>query len=451
MKKIIRSIFYLINILALFVVSNSVSICEIYNISFFELYLLVTAYIVFCIFVIKNKYTINNKKLRNINIGCVLLKSFLVTTVLSIAFYLLTWMKVLPYPLGNDRAFFWIVSLTFCILVEIIIFWIGIFLIYISSQQLGIRWRVLGIVCGWIPIINLIVLIKLIRIVSIEIKIEEEKELLNISREKQQICKTKYPILFVHGVFFRDNKYLNYWGRIPKELEKNGATIFYGNHHSASSVEESAKELTARIKDIVNETGCEKVNIIAHSKGGLDCRYAISMTGMAPYVASLTTINTPHRGCEFADYLLSKIPKKQQEIVATTYNSAVKKLGDTNPDFLKAVYDLTANSCKKRNEIIKDVNDIFYQSVGSKLNKAASGRFPLNYTYRLVKYFDGDNDGLVGEASFPWGEKYTYLTTRGNRGISHADMIDLNRENFDEFDVREFYVQLLNDLKNRNL
>jgi triacylglycerol lipase len=35
------------------------------------------------------------------------------------------------------------------------------------------------------------------------------------------------------------------------------------------------------------------------------------------------------------------------------------------------------------------------------------------------------------------------------RGISHADMIDLNRENISGFDVREFYVQLVADLKRR--
>ena len=52
---------------------------------------------------------------------------------------------------------------------------------------------------------------------------------------------------------------------------------------------------------------------------------------------------------------------------------------------------------------------------------------------------------------FPWGENYTLLTVKGNRGISHGDMIDLNRENIKGFDVREFYVQLVSDLKNRNL
>lgn len=119
----------------------------------------------------------------------------------------------------------------------------------------------------------------------------------------ERVCATKYPILLVHGVFFRDFKYLNYWGRIPKELEKNGARIYYGNHNSASSVAESAKQLKARILEITKESGCEKVNIIAHSKGGLDVRYMLSDGEAAERVASLTTINTPHRGCRFADYL----------------------------------------------------------------------------------------------------------------------------------------------------
>jgi triacylglycerol lipase len=68
-------------------------------------------------------------------------------------------------------------------------------------------------------------------------------------------------------------------------------------------------------------------------------------------------------------------------------------------------------------------------------------------SYLLVKYFDGRNDGLVGEKSFPWGSDFKMLEPHGKRGISHGDMIDLNRENIKDFDVREFYVNLVNDLR----
>ena len=75
----------------------------------------------------------------------------------------------------------------------------------------------------------------------------------------------------------------------------------------------------------------------------------------------------------------------------------------------------------------------------------------MNVTFRYVKRFDGANDGLVAETAFAWGEKYTLVTTKGKRGISHGDMIDLNRENIDDFDVREFYVQLVSALKQKGL
>ena len=49
--------------------------------------------------------------------------------------------------------------------------------------------------------------------------------------------------------------------------------------------------------------------------------------------------------------------------------------------------------------------------------------------------------------SAQWGEKFIPLVPTGKRGITHADMIDLNREDFPGFDVREFYVQLVSGLR----
>ena len=226
--------------------------------------------------------------------------------------------------------------------------------------------------------------------------------------------------------------------------------IFYGEHNSAAAVKDSAVELEKRIKEIVQQTGCGKVNIIAHSKGGLDSRAAVSMTSAGQYVASLTTISTPHRGCEFADYLLGEIPEEEQQVIASGYNTVASKLGDRDPDFLAAVYDLTSEKCKERNDVVHDDPNVFYQSVGSVLHGASSGQFPLNFTYHLVKYFDGENDGLVGVDSFEWGSSLNMIRLeKKGRGISHGDMIDLNRENIDGLDIREFYVQLVSGLREK--
>lgn len=400
---------------------------------------------------------IKNPKLHHCAGGLFLIKIFLLTVVVSLCLFLFGLYGLrFKSPAKYESYFFasvhfyGIKNLVWIYLIEFVIFWNGIIRIYIYSKQLGIKMRVVGALCGLIPVVHLIVLWKIIKIVGYEVQLESSKEELNEMRKDKKICRTKYPVVMIHGIFFRDFKYFNYWGRIPVELEKNGADIYYGNHESATPVNKAGEELAARIKEILKETGAEKVNIIAHSKGGLDSRYMISKCGMDKYVASLTTINTPHRGCEFADYLLDKkISKNNQELVAAAYNAALKNLGDKEPDFLSSVSDLTHSACEKFNNDVKDSDKVYYQSFGSKLNFPKSGQFPLNYSYRLVKKFDGANDGLVGEKSFEWGSKFTFITTSGIRGISHGDMIDLNRENIPGFDVREFYVQLVSDLREK--
>ena len=390
---------------------------------------------------------IQSSGIRRCQRGCENLYSFLAATVMSVAVLILMLVHVIDARAWTWKN--WVLYILTAVAVLAVTFWVGIIRIYVSSRQLGIKWRVIGILCGWIPVVHLIVLGKLISLASGETVLENEKIIKDKARQADRVCSTRYPILMVHGVFFRDFRYLNYWGRIPAALEANGATIFYGNHQSAASVADSGREIADRIQQILKETGCGKVNIIAHSKGGLDSRYAISKLGMAPYVASLTTINTPHRGCEFADYLLGKIPEKQQQTVANAYNSALKKLGDTNPDFIAAVTDLTASACENLNRELPDPQGVYIQSTGSCMKKPSGGRFPLNTTNAFVKQFDGENDGLVGYDSFKWGSNFIYLKPQGRRGISHGDVIDLNRENIDTFDVREFYVELVSDLKRR--
>jgi triacylglycerol lipase len=334
-------------------------------------------------------------------------------------------------------------------------FWTGIIIVYLTSKQIGISKRLIGIFCGMIPVANLFVLSWIVKISSREVREESERFWRNEARKALQICKTRYPILMVHGVFFRDSEHLNYWGRVPSELIKNGATVFYGGQESAGNVRTCAMQIKKAIVQVLQETGADKVNIIAHSKGGLDSRYCICMLGMAPYVASLTTVNTPHRGCEFAEYLMKKAPEKLKDTVAAAYNKGAKALGDVNPDFVSAVTDLTKDGVARLNAEMAPMqhqfDGIFTQSFGSKLNHATSGKFPLNMSYHFVKHFDGFNDGLVGEESFQWGSEYHFLTNKGLRGISHADMIDLNRENIDGFDIREFYISVVQGLKERGL
>ena len=455
---ILHKIWFLVCAILIILAENFFLIRNLYpKIIGYVIFTLLIVFVVFINFHPNIIIKINNKKLHRCAGGLFLIEQFLITLAVTLIILFCHYIKIRLnsnqdriYSIIETINFYGKINLAWIYFVELVIFWNGITRIYLFSNQIGVKLRVIGALCGMIPILHLIALFKIIQTVSYEIKIEVSKEEINEKRKSLQICKTKYPIVMIHGVFFRDFKHFNYWGRIPAELEFNGAQIFYGNHESATSVIDSAEELACRIKEILKETGAEKVNIIAHSKGGLDCRYMISKLGMEDYVASLTTINTPHRGCEFADYLLGgKVSESVKKIVSNTYNSALLKLGDKQPDFMAAISDLTSAACKIFNENVKDSEKVYYQSVGSILKFPKAGRFPLNFSYPLVRRFDGPNDGLVGEKSFPWGSKFTLIKTKGIRGVSHGDMIDLNRENFSGFDVREFFVQLVSDLREK--
>lgn len=326
----------------------------------------------------------------------------------------------------------------------------GVIRLLLLSKQIKIGRKLILMLFWWIPLFNIYFIRKITRVARVECEVESHIAQMDAARVENHICQTKYPILMVHGVFFRDWQFFNYWGRIPKELVKNGAHVYYGKQESALAIEESGKELSIQIDQILAETGAEKLNIIAHSKGGLDSRYAISQLKMYPKVASLTTINTPHLGCKWADILLKKLPPGIVNQVAKTYNRMFKRLGDSHPDFMGAVCDLTEARMVSFNQEVENQPEVLYQSVMSKMNSPKSAGFPLNLTYRIINRLQKEeNDGLVPITSGKWGDYLGDVSVRGRRGISHGDMIDLFRENIDGFEVRNFYVDLIKDLKNK--
>ncbi|MCR5803721.1 MAG: alpha/beta hydrolase [Clostridia bacterium] len=333
--------------------------------------------------------------------------------------------------------------------------WTGILLIYMSSAYLDFNSKVIGVIFCLVPIVHFAVLVLILKVSIREYRNEKMRLALQETGAETDVCDTRYPILLIHGIFFRDSQALSYWGRIPYYLEKNGARIFYGDHESCENVEKSAEDIAAKIKEIVETTGCEKVNIIAHSKGGLDVKYAVAKMGIEKHVASITTISTPHYGCEYADYFLGLIPSKAKPVLSYIANSIFKRLGDRNPDVLSAVEELTVRRCLELNRETSDfdfkANGIYTQSFGSGLRYGRSGILPLDLFYRVVDRFDGPNDGLVGLASFRWGENYTLLDNGRRRGISHGDMIDITRDKVPGFDVCSFYIDLASNLRCRGL
>lgn len=382
----------------------------------------------------------SDRRLRWIAAGCEKLRTLGWAALLEIPVIALSFTGLdLNIPLG-----------IFTVLVPVL----GIALMLISgmlktalgAKQIKLTNHILLLCLWWMPIVNIILIRKAYRTARRELFVESARLELENTREENQICRTKYPILLVHGIFFRDWQLLNYWGRVPASLKRNGAQFYYGGQQSATTVAKSAEELRGRIEEVLAQTGAEKVNIIAHSKGGLDSRYAISCLGMDEHVATLTTINTPHLGCDMVDMLLEKLPQGFVRFITNRYNGIFRKLGDHDPDFLAGVKDLSAKRCAVLNEEMPDSPNVSYRSYMTVMSSARSAGFPLNFSYLLIKKLNGANDGLVWEGSAVHGE-HRLLKIGKRRGISHGDVIDLMRENIEDYDVREMYVDIVSRLR----
>lgn len=234
-----------------------------------------------------------------------------------------------------------------------------------------------------------------------------------------------YPILLVHGMGFRDGKLFNYWGRIPKMLKKLGYTVYYGGQDSNGTTATNGEVIARRIEEIVAETGCEKLNIIAHSKGGMDARYAISTLGMGKYVATLTTLMTPHHGSLTVDKLL-QLPDFMVRFVAKCSDIWLRVWGDKYPDAYSVFHSFTTAEAERFNEQNPDYEGVRYRSYAFAMKNPFSDIF-MWLPNLVVARFEGENDGLLASRAVMWGE---FMGTRygvDNRGISHCDEVDMRR------------------------
>lgn len=325
-------------------------------------------------------------------------------------------------------------------------FWMftALFWLCIICRRLRIAKRIIVWSMLWIPFLNYGLALYVRGLARQEIDHHLHKIRLDDVRVEYQICKTRYPLLLVHGVGFRDFHYFNYWGRIPRELKRNGAQVYYGHQEAWGTVEDNAEILRRKIFAICQETGAKKVNIIAHSKGGLDARYLISRLSMAPFVATLTTINTPHRGSALVEWLM-KLPDGIYRMVCRWIDSYFKALGDTKPNAYQASRQLSCHYARAFNELYPDAAGVYYQSYASLMKHGFSSKL-LCIPYWILKHIDAPNDGLVTVESAQWANFRGVVTNRYLRGISHGDMIDLTREDYREFNVLEFYVRLVKEL-----
>lgn len=261
----------------------------------------------------------------------------------------------------------------------------------------------------------------------------------------------KYPILLVHGMGFRDDRAVGYWGRIPRVLKEKNYAVYLSGQDSNGSIESNALKVAESIDAVLKTENIDKVNIIAHSKGGLEARYIASTLGYSEKIASITTLSTPHNGSKTVDNLM-KIPEILIKGGCKITDLWFKILGDKNPDTFRAICSFRTKDAQRFNEQNPDVETIYYQSYAFIMKHAWSDMF-MWFPSLIVHIFDGENDGLLSPESVKWGNFKGIITSIGNRGISHCDEVDMRRSRFTKgkgngiADISEFYLDVAKELE----
>jgi triacylglycerol lipase len=285
---------------------------------------------------------------------------------------------------------------------------------------------------------------------------------------------TKYPVVLAHGF---DASPSNRWGwyRVPEALEADGHTVFVTMVPPYNTVAVRAAHLARQIDTILEDTGAERVNLVAHSMGGLDGRYLISSLGYGNAVASLTTISTPHRGSAVADVALKLLPglaDRALNALASAWGRTYSELADDS-DLRGAMAGISEANLPGFNADNPDDPQVHYQSwagVSSVLGlnhradaEACEGMLlqhpgssdKMNATLVPMAGFVAHgtklypNDGMVRVDSAKWGD------FRGCIPADHLDEVgQVRNEGADPhtgFDAPRFYRNVVFELAEQGL
>lgn len=252
---------------------------------------------------------------------------------------------------------------------------------------------------------------------------------------------TKYPIILAHGIVAKQLRIMNAFGRIGKELEAAGYDVYIADTDGIGRIETNAEQLRDFILGVMESTGAEKVNIIAHSKGGLDSKYMITKLGMEDRVASLTTLCTPHRGSIIASWIW-KLPGFMKKTIAFFINSFYKIfMRDKHPDALGACDQL--RKVDESEETLAFSHKVYCQSYSTSL-KRGRDCFIMGIPMKIYKHFEkAENDGLVSSDSAKFAH---YRGDCLDISISHVQIIDIFSRHSQKKKIYEFYKGLCAEL-----
>ena len=246
--------------------------------------------------------------------------------------------------------------------------------------------------------------------------------------------KLKHPVVLVHGLGARA-RYgpVDYFHGLPRMLREAGNKVFTPSLTAFHTVEHRAAELRRFIEAEIPEG---KVNLIAHSFGGMDSRYLAARPDFSERIASVTTIGTPNRGTIIVDIALGIVPDQTFHIADWFLTFA----GSSS----RAYQQLTSKYCADTfAELAPQAPGVGYFSamsvIRSPVMKTALPLFWL--PNRIIQRYEGDNDGFVSLHSAQLGEHICTYT--GDHYSQIGQFLGMARG----MDYMKFFEEIIKRLK----
>jgi triacylglycerol lipase len=213
----------------------------------------------------------------------------------------------------------------------------------------------------------------------------------------------RHPTVLVHGLGAKSKMgVVDYFWDLPKRLRSAGNEIFIPNLSFWHTLERRGSQLQAQIEERFPDPS-QKINLIGHSMGGIDCRYLVSKLGFSDRVASVTTVGSPNNGSVLCDVAVGLVPDEAFNRI----ESILERLGISNEGFRQL-------TTRYHNDVLstelKDAPGVAYYSATSVIRGSFyRTSLPIFWlSEKILRRYEGENDGFVSEQSSKHG---THITT----------------------------------------
>ncbi len=286
-----------------------------------------------------------------------------------------------------------------------------------------------------------------------------------------------YPIVLVHGMGGFDTLRhlgLGYFNGVRTTSSPTGSrTCSSPRPRPTTPARCGRRSSRPRSPTILAKTGAAKVDLVAHSQGGLDARILASPGGLgeASEIASITMIGTPNRGTPVADLVMTALRSPFGGILDRLTDAVLMLLErsvydlKTDPRLRAQVAELTTRHMTKVfNAEYPDAPGVAYMSYAGRTNfetgiGACAGSFYPNEPTQLdaaqvplfptALYLQGltgrANDGMVPVSSARWGTFLRCIPADHGREVGQIDLT--GPDPLTGFDHLAFYRRVVSRLR----